>query len=237
MKTTSQKISNRLPQESEQSAQPSRKHDAEIITARQHAAWIDFESSIHQNEPLRARVARSLDRYAIGSSSVMVDEAIDFLIHKDLGASAQYFNQTGKAQFNQRQVSNAVFTFMSRKEQQRHLSDLPIREDESDHDYDIAGSIPASHIHDAGTLAPDEAAARSEALAAIAAMIPEGQAELYDILLAIPLRQSETTRQIEAYARRHGFAASSIYGMARKLARTIQAHPMFAEIAAAFHPL
>ena len=47
-----------------------RKWDAEIITARQQPAWLDFEAGIHQNDTLRARVARSLDRYGLGTSTM-----------------------------------------------------------------------------------------------------------------------------------------------------------------------
>ena len=42
-----------------------RKHDGEIITARSQAAWLSFEAGIHQNDTLRARVSRALDRFAV----------------------------------------------------------------------------------------------------------------------------------------------------------------------------
>jgi len=84
----------------------------------------------------------------------MVDAAVDFLIHKDLGAAAQYFNRTGRAIFNRRQVTNAVFTFMSRKEQQRHMIDLTIREEDHDHAEPVPGSIPACHLADDSSLTP-----------------------------------------------------------------------------------
>jgi len=51
------------------------------------------------NDTLRARVARALDRYGLGTSDIAVDEALDYLTNKELGQSARYFNQTGKAQF------------------------------------------------------------------------------------------------------------------------------------------
>ena len=72
-----------------------RKWDAEIDTARQHDTWLAFESDIHQCPALRARVARALDRYGLGTSDVMVEQALDYLTRKELGASARYYNQTG----------------------------------------------------------------------------------------------------------------------------------------------
>ncbi|MEI6195923.1 MAG: hypothetical protein WCS42_16510, partial [Verrucomicrobiota bacterium] len=84
-----------------------RKHDGEIMTARAHEVWLSFEAAIHQNDALRARVSRALDRYGLGTSDVAVDEALDYLINKELGQSARYFNQTGKAQFNQQQITHA----------------------------------------------------------------------------------------------------------------------------------
>jgi DNA-directed RNA polymerase specialized sigma24 family protein len=236
MKTTSQKISNRLPQESKQVVPPAaRKHDAELAAARLNPAWVEFEAGIYANDFLRARITRALDRYGLGSSSAMVDEALDFLIWKDLGAVAQYFNQTGRAGFSRRHVSHAVISFMSRKEQQRHLTDLPIQEDESDHDYDLAGTIPASHIHDDGTLSPDEAAARAEARRAfytLSAAIPAQDRELYALLLG--LGQTGTRLNIEAYARRMGIGISTVYDRLKKLGRAIQQHPLFAQIAATY---
>ena len=238
MKTTSQKYSAGAREQIRTAdQQPARKHDAQIQTARLSPAWVDFEAGIHQNEQLRARVARSLDRYSLGSSSLMVDAAVDFLIHKDLGAAALYFNRTGRAIFNQRQVSNAVFTFMSRKEQQRHMSDLTIREDDQDHAEPLPGSIPASHLPDASALAPDELAVRSDARRAflsISAAIPARDRELYTLLLG--LRQSGTRLNIEAYASRKGIGISTVYDRLKKLASAIQLHPMFTELAAAFRP-
>ena len=96
----------------------------------------------------------------------MVDAAVDFLIHKDLGAAAQYFNRTGRSIFNRRQVTNAVYTFMSKKEQQRHLTDLTIREEDHDHAEPVPGSIPACHLADDSTMTPDEHAVRSDARSA-----------------------------------------------------------------------
>ena len=119
-----------------------RKWDAEIDTARQQDNWLAFESDIHQSDTLRGRVARALDRYGLGTSDIAVDEALDYLINKELGASARYFNQSGKAQFNQQQITHAVLSYMSRKEQQRHITDLAIQEEDIDHD-DGPGSIRA----------------------------------------------------------------------------------------------
>ena len=63
-----------------QTAPAPRKWDAEIITARQHDAWIQFETDIHQSAALRARVARALDRYGLGTSDIAVEEALDYII-------------------------------------------------------------------------------------------------------------------------------------------------------------
>jgi len=241
MKTTSQKTSSELVSRaaqltSEAPAAP-RKHDAEIITARQHPAWVDFEAGIYTNDFLRARVTRCLDRFGLGSSSAMVDEALDFLVHKDLGPAALYFNQTGKAQFNRRQVSNAVLTFMSRKEQQRHLTDLAINEDDADHSEDLPGTVRASHLADAGTMTPDEHAARAEARRAfytLSAAIPARDRELYTLLLG--LGETGTRLNIEAYARRMGIGISTVYDRLKKLGKAIQQHPLFAQIAATYRP-
>ena len=62
------------------------------------------------------------DRFGLGSSTAAVDEALDYLTNKELGQSARYFNQTGKAQFNQQQITHAVLSFMAGKEQQRHMT-------------------------------------------------------------------------------------------------------------------
>src|SRR5512137_2133961 len=99
-----------------------RKWDAAIEQARAHDTWLDFEADIHQSAALRARVARALDRFGLGTSDVAVDEALDYLIHKELGQSARYFLQAGKAQFNQQQITHAILSFMSRMEQQRHIT-------------------------------------------------------------------------------------------------------------------
>ena len=233
MKTTSQKKSNRLPQESKQSQLPApRKHDHEIPIARQSPVWLAFEAGIYRSEQLRARVARSLDRYGLGSSSLMVDGALDFLVNKDLGSAAQYFNKSGSAGFNRLQVSNAIYAFMSRKYQQVYRTALPIREDESNHDFDTPGSVPASHIPDYDTTTPDEEAARVDAMRAIAAIVPPEKHALLEILLC--LRESGTNILIENYAAAFRLAVGTVYVQLRRLARTIAAHPLFAEITAPF---
>src|SRR5512137_564294 len=162
-----------------------RKWDAEIDTARQHDTWLAFESDIHQSPTLRARVARALDRYGLGTSDVMVEQALDYLTRKELGAAARYFNQSGKAQFNQQQLTHAVLSFMAIKEQQRHITDCAIHDDDTDHDEEIPGTIRSSHLPDTSHIAPDEYAARRDALRAIDAMIPEQDRELYDLCLAV----------------------------------------------------
>ena len=215
--------------------QPARKHDGEIITARQQAAWVEFEAGIYTNDFLRARITRCLDRFGLGSSSVMVDAALDFLVHKDLGPAALYFNQTGRVGFSRRQVSHAVLSFMSRKEQQRHLTDLAINEDDADHSEDLPGTVRASHLADAGTMTPDEHAARAEARRAfynLSAAIPAQDRELYTLLIG--MHDTGTRLNIDAYARRMQISASTVYDRLKKLAKAIQQHPMFARIAATY---
>jgi hypothetical protein len=216
---------------SDTSAQPAaRKHDGEIITARAHDTWISFEAGIHQNDALRARVARALDRFGLGSSTATVDEALDYLINKELGQSARYFNQTGKPQFNQQQITHAVLSFMLGKEQQRHMTDLAIHEE--DHDDASPDGVRACHLADPGHIRPDEYAARRDALRAIAAMIPEPERELYDIMLAV--REPGTLTRIHSYADKHGIGQSTVYFRIKKLAEAIQLHPWFDEITAPF---
>ena len=164
---------------------PPRKWDAEIHTARLQPDWLAFETAIHQSPALRARVARALDRYGLGTSDITTGEALDYLTNKELGQSARYFNQTGKAQFNQQQITHAVLSFMAGKEQQRHMTDLPIHAEDSDHDDADTGSIRASHLPDPDHLTPDEYAARRDALRAIATMIPDEHRELYSLMLAV----------------------------------------------------
>jgi len=209
-----------------------RKWDAEIITARQQPAWLAFEAGIHQNDTIRARVSRALDRFGLGTSTATVDEAIDYLINKELGQSARYFNQSGKAQFNQQQITHAVLSFMLSKEQQRHMTDLPIVTEDTDHDDDTHGSIRASSLADESRITPDEYAARRDALRAIAAMIPATDRELYSLMLAV--REPGMLDRIHAYADRHQIGRSTVYFRIKKLAEAIQLHPWFDEITAPF---
>ena len=223
---------------SETSAQPAaRKHDGEITTARQHDTWLAFEAGIHQNDTVCARVARALDRFGLGTSDITTDEAIDYLINKELGQSARYFNQTGKPQFNQQQITHSVLSYMSRKEQQRHMTDLPLVTEDTDEEAipdGPCGSHRASHLPDPSHLTPDEYAARRDALRAIAAMIPAPDRELYDLLLAV--REPGTLARIHRYADRHGIGQSGVYARIEKLAQAIQRHPWFDEITAPFRP-
>ena len=159
-----------------------RKWDAEIDKARLHPAWLEFETDIHHSATLRARVARALDRYGLGTSDIVVDEALDYLIHKELGQSARYFNSAGKAQFNQQQITHAVLSFMAVKEHQRYLHDCALHDAEPDHDDETPGII---HLPDASQIAPDEYAARRDAVHAILSMVPEQDRELYDLWLAV----------------------------------------------------
>ncbi len=212
---------------------PDRKHAAEIETARNQAAWLSFEAGIHQNDALIARVSRALDRFGLGSSTAAVDEALDYLTNKELGQSARYFNQTGKAQFNQQQITHAVLSFMAGKEQQRHMTDLAIHEE--DHDDASPDGVRACHLADPGHIRPDEYAARRDALRAIAAMIPADARELYDIMLAV--REPGTLTRIHSYADKHGIGQSTVYFRIKKLAEAIQLHPWFEEVVAPFRTI
>ena len=215
-----------------------RKWDAEIITARHHDTWLQFEAGIHQNDTLRARVARALDRYGLGTSDITTDEALDYLTNKELGQSARYFNQTGKPQFNQQQITHAVLSFMAIKEQQRHITDLVIVTDDTEEEATPSGPCGthrASHLPDPSHLTPDEYAARRDALRAIHAMIPEPDRELYDLMLAV--REPGTLARIHRYASRQGIGQSTVYFRIKKLAEAIQRHPWFEEITAPFRPV
>ena len=226
-----------------------RKWDAEITTARHQPAWLAFEAGIHQKATRggpcgthRARVARALDRYGLGTSDIAIDEALDYLTNKELGAAARYFNQSGKAQFNQQQITHAVLSFMAGKEQQRHITDTTIDPEDHDHDDDTPGSVRASDIPDTSRIAPDEYAARRDAVRAIAAMIPEHYSELYDIWLAVRadgIQKADPgqAHPIRAYAIRHGLAMSTVYFHIEQLADAIQRHPWFDEITSPFRPL
>ena len=218
-----------------------RKWDAEIITARQQPAWLTFEAGIHQNDTLRARVARSLDRFGLGTSTVTVDEALDYLTNKELGQSARFFNQSGKAQFNQQQITHAVLSFMHVKKQQRYLADCPIDDDAADHDDETPGTIRASHLADTSRIAPDEYAARRDAVRAIRSMVPDSDMELYDLWLAVRENgqrgEPGTLDRLHSYAHRQGIALSTVYFRMKHLADAIQRHPWFDEITAHFRPM
>ena len=214
-------------------APAARKHDGEIITARNQAAWLSFEAGIHQNDTLHARVSRALDRFGLGSSTAAVDEALDYLTNKELGQSARYFNQSGKPQFNQQQITHAVLSFMAGKEQQRHMTDLAIHEE--DHDDASPDGVRACHLADPGHIRPDEYAARRDALRAIAAMIPDEHRELYSIMLAV--REPGTLTRIHAYAAKHNIGQSTVYFRIEKLAQAIQRHPWFEEVTASFRTI
>jgi hypothetical protein len=218
-----------------------RKWDAEIDTARRDNTWLAFETDIHQSPTLRARVARALDRYGLGTSDIVVDEALDYLIHKELGQSARYFNRAGKAQFNQQQITHAVLSFMAVKEHQRYLADCPILDDDPDHDDETPGSIRGSRLPDTSRIAPDEYAARRDAVRAIRSMVPDSDMELYDLWLAIRENgqrgEPGTLHRLRRYAHRQGIGLSAVYFRMTRLAQTIQQHPWFDEITAHFRPL
>jgi len=220
-----------------------RKWDAEIDKARLYAAWLEFEADIHhsaagQTGSVRARVARALDRFGLGTSDVAVDEALDYLIHKELGQSARYFNRAGKAQFNQHQITHAVLSFMAVKEHQRHLTDCALHDANAAHDDEPPGII---HFPDVSQIAPDEYAARRDAAHAIQVMIPETDRELYDLWIAVRENgqrgEPGTLHRLRAYAQRHGIALSTVYFRMNHLAEAIQRHPWFDEITSPFRPL
>ena len=217
-----------------------RKWDAAIEQARRQDAWLAFEADIHQSAALRARVARALDRYGLGTSDVAVDEALDYLTHKELGQSARYFLHAGKAQFNQHQITHAVLSFMAGKEQQRHLTDCAIHEDD-DHEEETPDGIRSSRLPDPCHVAPDEYAARRDALRAIHAMIPAQDRELYHLWLAVRENgqrgERGTLDRLHAYAQRQSIALSTVYFRMSRLVEAIQAHPWFDEITAHFRPL
>ena len=221
-----------------------RKWDAEITKARRHDTWLAFEADIHQSAAggqtgtVRARVARALDRYGLGTSDIVVDDALDYLTHKELGQAARYFNQSGKAQFNQQQITHAVLSFMSIKEQQRHITDCAIHDDDTDHDDETLGSIRASHLADTSRIAPDEYAARRDAARVIRSMIPERDLELYDLWLAIRENghrgEPGTLVSLRAYAQGQGIGLSGVYARMDRLTRTIRQHPWFDDITSPF---
>jgi len=229
------------------SVQPaSRKWDAEITKARRHDTWLAFESDIHQSAAggqtgtVRARVARALDRYGLGTSDVVVDDALDYLVHKELGQSARYFNHSGKAQFNQQQITHAVLSFMAGKEQQRHLTSCTIH-DGDEHDDETPGTIRASHLADTSRIAPDEYAARRDAARVIRSMVPESDLELYDLWLAVRENgqrgEPGTLHRLRHYAQSQRIGLSAVYFRMQRLAQSIQRHPWFDEITSPFRPL
>jgi hypothetical protein len=223
---------------SSDSASSPRKWDAEIDAARRDDTWLDFETDIHQSPTLRARVARALDRYGLGTSDIVVDEALDYLIHKELGQSARYFNRSGKAQFNQQQITHSVLSFMHVKEHQRYLADCPIHDADTDQDDDTPGTI---RLPDTSRIAPDEYAARRDAVRAIRSMVPDSDMELYDLWLAVRENgqrgEPGTLHHLRAYAHRQGIALSTVYFRMKHLADAIQRHPWFDEITGHFRPL
>ena len=218
-----------------------RKWDAALDQARRQDTWLEFEADIHQSAALRARVARALDRFGLGTSDIVVDEALDYLIHKELGVSARYFNESGKAQFNQQQITHAVLSFMAIKQNQHHITDCAIHDEAADLDDETPGTIRASHLPDPSHIRPDEYAARRDAARAIAAMVPEQDRELYNLCLAVrdsgQRGEPGTLRTLHAYAARHGLGLSGVYARMDRLARTIRQHPWFEEVTAPFRPL
>ena len=182
-----------------------------------------------------------LFRSGLGTSDVVVDEALDYLTRKELGAAAHYFNHAGKAQFNQQQITHAVLSFMAIKQNQHHITDCAIHDDDTDLDHETPGTIRASHLADTSRITPDEYAARRDAVRAIAAMVPAEDRELYDLCLAIrdhgQRGEPGTLAHLHAYALRHSLGLSGVYARMDRLARTIRQHPWFDEVTAPFRPL
>jgi hypothetical protein len=139
-----------------------------------------------------------------------VDDALDYLTRKELGQSAQYFNHSGKAQFNQQQITHAVLSFMAVKEQQRQLTQCAIHEDAADYDDRPSDGIPISELADSSHIAPDECAARRDAARVIHSMIPEQDRELYDLWLAVRENgqrgEPGTLHRLHAHAQRKSVA-------------------------------
>ena len=218
-----------------------RKWDAEITQARHHDTWLAFESDIHQSAAMRARVARALDRFGLGTSDIAVDEALDHLIHKQLGQAARYFNQTGKAHFSRLLVSHAVLAYLATRDHRRHLTHDPILDADPEPDDQLPAAILSSCLPDTDQIAPDEYAARQDALRALRAIIPEKDHELYDLWLAVrddgKHGASGTTPRLQRLSHRRGVALSTLYRHMTELAQTIQRHPWFEEITAPFRPL
>jgi len=210
-----------------------RKWDAEITKARRHDTWLAFEADIHQTGTVRARVARALDRFGLGTSDIVVDDALDYLVHKELGQSARYFNQSGKAQFNQQQITHAVLSFMAGREQQRHLTSCTIHDSDDDQ--------PGTVLPDASQIAPDEYAARRDAVRVIRSMIPETDLELYDLWLSVRENghrgEPGTLHTLRDYAQRQRIGLSAVYFRMQRLAQAIQRHPWFDDITGPFRPL
>jgi hypothetical protein len=130
---------------------------------------------------------------------------------------------------------------MAIKEQQRHITDCAIHDDDADHDDETPGTVRASHLPDTSHIAPDEYAARRDALRAINAMIPDHDRELYDLWLSVRENgqrgEPGTLDRLHAYAHRQGIGLSAVYFRMTRLAQTIQRHPWFDEITAPFRPL
>jgi len=123
---------------------------------------------------------------------------------------------------------------MAGKEQQRHITDLPIHEADTDHDDDTPGSICTSHMADISHISPDEYAA------AVTHSAPSIQW----------FRQM--TASFRHYARRARARHTGPHPQLRqptwhrperslcrldKLAQAIQRHPWFEEITAPFRTI
>lgn len=218
---------------------PPRKWDAEITKARHHDTWLAFETSIHQGTAIRARVARALERFGLGTCGIAIDEALDHLIHKQLGAAARYFNQTGKAQFNRNHIYYSVCAYLRAIDRRRHLTHYPIHDADADPNDHAPAAIHASCLPDDNQITPDEYAARQDALRALRSLVPEKDLELYDLWLSVrdEHRSPGAASRLQPFARRRGIAVKTLYRHMAQLAQAIRQHPLFEELTAPFRPL
>ncbi len=223
------------------------KWDAEITKARQHDTWLAFEASIYQDTPaghipsVRARVARALAPFGLSTSDIAVDEALDHLVHKQLGAAARYFNQSGKAQFSRNHVYFSVCAYLGAIDRRRHFTHDPIHDADADPNDQAPAAIHASCLPDTDQITPDEHAARQDALRALRSLVPEKDHELYDLWLSIrgdSLRAApDAAPRLQHLARRRGIAVKTLHRHMTELAQAIRQHPLFEELTAPFRPL
>jgi hypothetical protein len=93
-------------------------------------------------------------------------------------------------------------------------------------------------LPDTSHIAPDEYAARRDAVRAIRSMVPDSDMELYDLWLSVRENgqrgEPGTLDRLRRYAHRQGIGLSGVYFRMQKLAQAIQRHPWFDEITSPF---